>query len=489
MRPGWSAMTLQAEWDEAVQAALVGAHRAGVTSTELLDRVAALGVAAHGAQLPPAVDAPLLPAAPPSDDVRAHPAARSVLVQVLALDDQVLLTEWCGMARAAGVVADHRELPALLGLGTAHPGLRPAVTAVLGARGRWLAAIRPAWSWAATGVVVDEVDLDQALDLPGTSRLAALRRARNQDPARARAFLAAQFEVQRRATDRQVLISALEANLGPEDEPLLERALDDRAIGVHDEALRLLRGVPTSDLAARAAERLHRGLWLTADGFDVQTDELWAELSPEPDEARDLMRDGSEAGVAGRLRGAAASVPPRHWTSRLDTDDEGAAAELARGPWASSLLRGVAQNLKLADDARPWAVAATRSLTGMEQLEMLGGLPADLAARTVVEVSRQWNYDLLDHACSQLPAPWGARATADLLDRYSGMRDPRWRAGRPPAVLLARGDAEVLGANWARITERWPEHTVELDVLRLRMQLREAFANHTAPSATREESQ
>ncbi|NUU21020.1 MAG: hypothetical protein HOV68_05820, partial [Streptomycetaceae bacterium] len=151
--------------------------------------------------------------------------------------------------------------------------------------------------------------------------------------------------------------------------------------------------------------------------------------------------------------------------------------ELARGPWTKALLRGVAQNLRLAEDARPWAVAATRSLTGMEQLEMLGGLPAELAARTVVEVSRQWNYDLLDHACSQLPAPWSAEATADLLDRYAGMRDPRWRAGRPPAVLLARGDAEVLGSNWARITERWPEHTVELDVLRLRMQLREAF-NH-----------
>ncbi|MFD1152425.1 DUF5691 domain-containing protein, partial [Saccharothrix hoggarensis] len=335
---------------------------------------------------------------------------------------------------------------------------------------------------AATGVTTDEVDLDQALDLPGAARLAALRRARNQDPARTREFLAAQFEAQRRATDRQALISALEANLGPDDEPLLERALDDRAIGVHDEALRLLRTLPTSNLAERAAERLHRGLWLTADGFDVQSDELWSVVEAEPDEARDLLRDGSEAGVAGRIRGAAASVPPQHWTARLGTDDQGAAAELSRGVWATTLLRGVAQNVKLADDARPWAVAATRALTGMEQLEMLGGLPAELAARTVVEVSRQWNYDLLDHACSQLPGPWSPRATADLLDRYAGMRDPRWRAGRPPAVLLARGDAEVLGANWARITERWPEHTVELDVLRLRMRLREAF-NH------REESQ
>lgn len=475
-------MSLRSEWEDTVQAALVGAHRSGTTPTELLDRCAALGLAAHAAQLPPVVDAPLLEPAPGSADVRADPAARDVLVQVLALEDQVLLTEWCGLARAARVVADHRELPALLGLGTAHPGLRPAVTAVLGARGRWLAGLRPAWSWAAADEGGGDVSPTEALDLPGAARLAALRRARNRDPAGTRRFLAGQFDAQRRATDRQVLISALEANLGPDDEPLLERALDDRAIGVHDEALRLLRTLPTSKLAERAAERLHRGLWLTPDGFDVQTDELWTELAPEPDEARDLLKDGSETGVAGRIRGAAASVPPRHWTDRLRTDDEGAAAVLARGPWASALLRGVAQNLKLAEDARPWAVAATRSLTGMEQLEMLGGLPAELAARTVVEVSRQWNYDLLDHACSQLPAPWSPRTTADLLDRYAATRDPRWRAGRPPAVLLARGDAEVLGANWARITERWPEHTVELDVLRLRMRLRAAF-NH------REESQ
>ncbi|MFC0066953.1 hypothetical protein ACFFQW_24420, partial [Umezawaea endophytica] len=143
--------------------------------------------------------------------------------------------------------------------------------------------------------------------------------------------------------------------------------------------------------------------------------------------------------------------------------------------WAAALLRGVVQRVARAVDASPWAVAATRTLTGMEQLEMLASLPAELSARTVIAVSHQWNYDLLDHACSQLPAPWSAESTAALLDRYAAMRDPRWRAGRPPAVLLARGDAEVLGANWARVTERWPEHSIELEVLRLRMRLSQAF--------------
>ncbi|MEV0677100.1 DUF5691 domain-containing protein [Actinosynnema sp. NPDC050436] len=525
-------MSVRAEWEDAVQALLVGAHRAGVEPGELLDRCAALGVAAHAARLPAVLDGPALLAGPggldratgpdepaghkptgheptgpdeptghdepavldraagndraagpdgtatgvapaPADRVAEGPA-RSVLAQVLALDDQILLTEWCGLASARGVVAHPRELPALLGLGTGHPGLRQAVGKVLGARGRWLATVRPAWVWAVDGST-EEVDLEAALDLPGTARTAALRRARAADPAGTREFLAGRFTAQRRATDRQALVAALETGLSAADEPLLELALDDRAIGVHDEALRLLRGLPGSALADRAAERLHRGLWLTSDGFDVQSDELWTEPEPGPEEARDLLRDGSESGVAGRLRGAAASVPPGHWTSRLRTDDAGAAGELERGPWASALLRGVAQRLRLAVEAGPWAVAATRTLTGMEQLEMLATLPAELAARTIAEVSRKWNYDLLDHACSQLPAPWSPAATEDLLARYAEMRDPRWRAGRPPAVLLTRGDAEVLGAHWARITERWPEQTADLDVLRLRMQLRDAF--------------
>ncbi|WP_433267108.1 DUF5691 domain-containing protein [Actinosynnema sp. CS-041913] len=478
-----SAASTKAAWDETVQALLLGAHRAGTTPAELLDRCAALGVAAHAAQLPPVLDTPPLAPAPASADRVADGPARAVLAQILALDDQILLTEWCGMAARTNVVAAAKELPALLGLATAHPGLRQAVAKVLGGRGRWLASVRPGWKWATDPAATEAVDLLEALDLPGTARLTALRRARIAEPDATRAFLAEQFTRQRRATDRQALVAALEAGLSPADEPLLEQALDDRAIGVHDEALRLLRALPASDLAGRAAERLHRGLWLTADGFDVQSDELWTELEPEPDEARDLLRDGSETGVAGRLRGAAASVPPSHWTSRLGVDDRGAARELERGPWAAALLRGVAQRLRLAADAGPWAVAATRTLTGMEQLEMLATLPPELAARTIAEVSRNWNYDLLDHACSQLPGPWSPQATEALLDRYAQTRDPRWRAGRPPAVLLARGDAEVLGAQRDRITERWPEHTTDLDVLHLRMRLREAFA--TRPEGPR----
>lgn len=473
---------MKSEWSETVQKLLIGTARGGGSPTELLSSCAALGVAAFGATLPAQVSAEPFALAPPEPCAMPRPAARAVLEAIMSLDDEVLLTEWCALAKASGVVAEHRMLPALLALGTARPGLRAAIVEVLGARGRWLATTRPGWSWASGAVpLVDEVPLAEVLDLPSAQRLRALRRKRKADPQAVGAFIAAEFEVSRRAADRQVLISALEIGLSQADEPLLEKALDDRAATVHDEALRLLRKLPGSELSERAADRLGLGLWRTGEGFDVQSESLWTS-PPDQSEQRDLMHDGSERGVAGRIRAAAASVPPKYWTERLTTDDVGAAAILREGPWAAALLRGIADQLAAARDPRPWAVAAAETLTGMEQLEMLAALPTSVAEQAVVAVSVNWHYDLLDHACAQLPAPWSPETTRALLHRYAALPDPRWRTGRPPAVLLARGDADLLGANWEPLTRRWPENSLELEVLRLRIRLRESFAPPPEPN-------
>ncbi|MFI6100699.1 DUF5691 domain-containing protein [Lentzea sp. NPDC051213] len=477
---------MKAEWSQTVQALLIGTTRGGGSPADLLADCAALGVAAFGATLPPEVAEDPLPEAPPDPASRPRPAAKAVLEAIMSVDDEVLLTEWCALAKANNVVAEHRMLPALLALGTARPGLRAAVVEVLGTRGRWLANTRPGWSWASgTAPLVDEVPLAEVLDLPSAQRVRALRRKRRSEPSAVGAFIAAEFEASRRSADRQVLISALETALGPADEALLESALDDRAAAVHDEALRLLRKLPTSALATRAAARLDEGLRRTSDGFDVRTDGPWT-AQPDLAELRDLMRDGTEKGVAGRIRAAAASVPLSYWTTRLQTDDAGAAAVLRRGPWAGALLRGIADQLAAATDPRPWAVAAAETLTGMEQLEMLAALPSSVAEQAVVAVSVNWHYDLLDHACAQLPAPWSAETTRALLHRYAALPDPRWRAGRPPAVLLARGNADLLGASWEALTRRWPENSLELEVLRLRIRLRESFA---APGSAAEPGQ
>ncbi|KAA2257117.1 hypothetical protein F0L68_25600 [Solihabitans fulvus] len=480
-------VSLREQWRTTVRAMVIGARRADAEPATLLADAAVLGTAAFGARLPDAVPesggmpTSPVPVAPPDTRPAAPLPALDVLDHALALGDEGLLVEWCAAAGRGGAVAAHRQLPVLLALGTARPGLRSALLGVLGARGHWLADCRPAWSWA-TGQELtagpNGADLDAVLDLPAHRRTAVLRAARRADPVAAGAAIGELYAAARRAPDRQALITALSAGLGAHDEALLEAALDDRSVAVHDLALTLLRRLPGSALAARATRRLATGLILVerGDHLALRQDGPYARPEPDPVEARDLLRDGQvETGVAGRLRGAAASVSPEILAGLLGMSAPRAADRLRRGPWAAALLRGVAAALPSASDPRPWAVAACDALSGMEKLDMLAALPPRLAGELLVAVSRDWTWDLLDHACAQLPAPWPPDTTGSLLDRYAALPDPSWRSGRPPASLLTRGDVPVLLAGWDRITERWPHHSAERDVLRLRAQLHEAF--------------
>ena len=451
-------MSTEQRWQETVQQLLVGTRRSNVDRDTLLTDCAALGLARFGAQLPKTPDGLVpVPLAPAEGAQVAGESARNVLAQVLGWDDEALLTEWCAAASRAKVVAAHAQLPQLLALGGARPTLRPAIRLVLGSRGQWLAQLSKDWGWA---VGINEQEPYDP-DAPAGKRLTALRQWRRTDQGAVRTLIAERFPEERRASDRQLLINALEVGLSIEDEPILEAALDDRAAGVHDLALRLLRKLPGTALAQRAERRAWDGL----RDADVIPDGRF-ELEPDAAEQRDLLHDGNaETGIAGRLRATAASVPPEFW--ELD--------QVVASPWAKPLLQGIADALPLAADPVPWALAASEVLTGMALLDAIDALPTRTAAGVLVAVSHDWKYDLLDHGCSQLPGPWSPATTEALLDRFVVAVTPGWRTGRPPPVLLTRGDVGVLTEHWPRIADRWPEHTNEQAVLHLRVQLRDAF--------------
>jgi hypothetical protein len=98
---------------------------------------------------------------------------------------------------------------------------------VLGERGSWLAAQEPRWAWAAP-LPADDVGREQAW---ATGERAQRRRLfallRREQPARARQLLEQGWS-EEEPEDRAWLLDALGEGLSPEDEPLLERALDDR---------------------------------------------------------------------------------------------------------------------------------------------------------------------------------------------------------------------------------------------------------------------
>src|SRR5262249_1614132 len=125
------------------------------------------------------------------------------LTMMLRGEYRDLLPEGMAKAAAAGGRAPEELLPQLLELGRTRE-LLEAILPVLGARGRWLAAQNPDWSYAVGG-------FDETLWETGNSeqRRAVLAELRKRDTTRARELLASTWS-QESPKDRADFLAALE---------------------------------------------------------------------------------------------------------------------------------------------------------------------------------------------------------------------------------------------------------------------------------------
>lgn len=226
-------------------------------------------------------------------------------------DSNVLVGHWLTTAAACGTVVPHRLLVGVLGRATSSAELREPARAALGERGRWLAAQREEWSWVAAGAAATDRpdDLERRFaTATGAERRDVLAAIRSIDPAAGRRLLGETWASER-ATERAGLLGGLRTGLGPDDEPFLEAALDDKAKGVREEAASVLDRLPTSRRAARLGEAL-RPLIAHKSGLLRKR----ITLHPLPD-GTDLSRDlpGSTPG-AQRMR-LVRSAPLSTWTS------------------------------------------------------------------------------------------------------------------------------------------------------------------------------
>ncbi len=135
------------------------------------------------------------------------------------------------------------------------------------------------------------------------------------------------------------------------------------------------------------------------------------------------------------------------------------------------MLQGVAANLAMAVDPLPWLTELSAAISSTALLDALDDLPPETLSRVLIKLAGTWNHDELDHFCALLPSPWNPDVTRVVLERFAELADRGWRVGRPPEVLLRRGDLKVLSDHWARIATRWPVHGAEELVLRLRTEL------------------
>ncbi|GAB7041088.1 MULTISPECIES: DUF5691 domain-containing protein [Catenuloplanes] len=281
---------------------------------------------------------------------------------------QRLLAEWLRIAAEQGLRAPAFTLPALLEAGRRSTALRPALALVAGRRGGWLAERRADWRYLLAEAAEPGDDADWATGTPG-ERLAFLTALRERDPDAGRELLAAGFDAEE-PEQRARFLAALATGLSAADEPLLERALDDRRREVRQAAAEQLTVLPGSALRRRMTGRAR-----SAVRFDGRR--LIVTPPTECDAA--MRRDGiapkPPRGVGERawlLEEVVARTPLTAWTETTGLDPaaftalpvvavlaaspaDAATAHTGSGDWALTLRKGLSRAAVLARDP-DWVV-------------------------------------------------------------------------------------------------------------------------------------
>jgi hypothetical protein len=392
----------------------------------------------------------------PPDDWPAAPDRAVHLLQLLLTQPPFgahlalpALRRWLQVAAGHRRRVPHAELVALLTAATRTTELQPLVAAVADARGGWLAAANPAWAWLARppGADADAVPTpEEWATLPTADRVALLGPLRRSDPAAARALVESTWSTEP-ARDRQLLLGSLQVGLGPDDEELLERALDDRAGAVRDVAQKLLDRLPESARAQRMAARLRPLVRVSG----MLRRSLEVELPSAPDAA--AVRDGlgrkpsnwsSERGYwLGQL---AAGAPLDLWTEITGRDVADAWRMLHDA--SKDARAGVMRAAMVRHDAR-WLRAMLEQDGPTVLLKHLP--PADAAELAPRHLARVPTYDL-HQTLSALPAPWDRRLAEAVLDRVAADKDQAGALAGVLPVLADRLPPDVVPRvqRWAR---------------------------------------
>jgi hypothetical protein len=442
-------------------------------ATALLDAAALMTAAGRAGFQPETADleagsATAPDSAAPELSARAERALRQLggaqLAPGFAAGDKELLADLLGAASDAGFVASAPLLPDLLDAAVRTVALRSPVTAMLGARGRWLAKQRPDWQRIVDATPVETTRAGSAaVDAAPTvrsndpelwrtgsraERHAHLVAERERDPGAGRDLLAADW-ARLPGDERASLLAVLRRRLSADDETFLDAALDDRADAVRAVARRVLTLLPDSAFVQRATERAAAVIRLERHRLRPW---LNVRLPGEPDAA--AIRDTAEGrppspaiGVgAWRLTQLIAAVPLTSWPAllgrppadivglpvperlRLDVHAGWRLAAVSQGSaeWAEALLGagdpddgGGRPPAAWPDDQRlaaalPAARRATRAAALLADTKLTPG-PA-VANRAIAEVSgvaMPWQGDLADAVLTVL----GRAAALTVLPR------------------------------------------------------------------------
>jgi hypothetical protein len=283
------------------------------------------------------------------------------------------------------------------------------------------------------------VSPDDWARLPSTDRLAVVSSLRARDPAAGRALVASTWTSDT-ARDRRAFLEASRIGLSDEDEPLLERALDDRAQTVREVAWELLDGLPRSARAERMAARLRP----LVDAKGVLKRTLEVRLPDEPGPAG--VRDGLGKPPARRsargwwLEQISAGAPLAVWTEASGVDP----ATTARRLSDDDALAGIRRAVRARRDGE-WAFALLQ--LGWDA-SLVGALPRQQREEAVlarVESSPDRPVETAALLATVDP-PWSPRFSAALVASLQASKTGPMVVAHAMPHLVAGLNPTALGA-------------------------------------------
>ena len=425
---------------------------------------------------------------PEGDRPPCSSAAARLLERMLTSQDTALLPELLERLAAAGQRAPDHLLPYVLEHGAKIPRLRPQLLPILGERGRWLAALNPAWRYAA----VDPADPRSlqgawAADPAGRPPLAVF--VRQFDPAAARRLVESTWRAEL-DTARRALLAALETGLSLADEPFLERALDDRDALTRRKAADLLAALPDSRLVRRVTAAAGDILILRDGGLAPHFpgpvgDALARDGVPRTDSDAKPGAPRTPTEWSRLLIHTVGVIPPAHWTARFNLTPDELVAAAQGGKWPRTLLTALSTAALRRRDLG-WIDALFAADGYSERLGLLLPAlePADCYARladrlaagddaAVIVFLRRW------------PGPWDEASGRGLIDFLAGHAEMATDTRHGPTLrFLSRqfaqrcppALAEHAAAATARAAGRAWEAALQqvAATLRLRQQIAEA---------------
>ncbi|MFC7358699.1 DUF5691 domain-containing protein [Nocardioides astragali] len=382
-----------------------------------------------------------------------------------------LVVEWLRLAEGAGQRVPWSLLPALLDFAATRRPVAGALGGALGERGTWLLGLNAAWSGvssadrpAPSGASGDWTA--QWPTMATVEAIAAFATGRRTDPAAARELLESEWDSVS-AKVRSEALRSLRHGLSSADEPLLERALDDRSKSVREVAAGVLDQLPSSARGARMAARLRPLVRVRG----TITRHLEVDVPDPPDEA--AIRDGLTAPAKG------AGPPPTVWLAQIV-----GAAPLTT--WIEITGRSVPATLRMIRDKdvlgwlvevvvdrgdREWAAACVDH--GVPDPRLLWLLPREMRTALLISWLRRppAGRDLRG-LLVEVPRPWPDDLGRAVLERLRG-EDATTSLGRAVAPLLPVALSPTLSAE---ITAALSE--VPADATHLRRALTETLQLH-----------